>query len=93
VDFFAPSARLVVEVDGSQHLVAEHAKSDTIRDAYLASLGLKVVRFNSRDVLKDRRAVVEAIYRIILERIGTEIPPHPPLIKGGNTERGPEIHL
>jgi len=68
VDFFAPSAKLVAEVDGSRHLAAEHASSDRIRDAYMASLGLKVLRFNSREVLRAREAVVEAIYRTIVEQ-------------------------
>jgi very-short-patch-repair endonuclease len=68
VDFFAPSARLVVEVDGSQHLVAEQAESDRTRDAYMASLSLKVLRFNSREVLRDIDAVMEAIYRTLAEQ-------------------------
>jgi very-short-patch-repair endonuclease len=61
VDFFAPRAKLVVEVDGSQHMVGEHFQKDRIRDGYLASIGLKVLRFNSREVLKESDAVVEAI--------------------------------
>jgi len=88
VDFFAPSARLVVEVDGSQHLVAEHAQKDRTRDAKLASLGLRVLRFNSREVLRDRDAVVQAIYRALAEQLNTEIPPDPPLTKGGIEEQG-----
>jgi very-short-patch-repair endonuclease len=87
VDFFAPRARLVVEVDGSQHLGGEHALKDRTRDGYLDSLGLKVLRFNSREVLTESDAVVEAIYRTIAERLNAEIPPGPPLIKGGQ-ERG-----
>ena len=51
VDFFAPRAKLVVEVDGSQHVLGDHVDKDRIRDGYLASLGLKVLRFNSREVL------------------------------------------
>ena len=61
VDFFAPRAKLVVEVDGSQHMVGDHVQKDRIRDGYLASLGLKVLRFNRREVLKENDAVVEAI--------------------------------
>ncbi len=45
VDFFAPRAKLVVEVDGSQHLEGEHALKARSRDGYLVSLGLKVLRF------------------------------------------------
>ncbi|HEX7628987.1 MAG TPA: endonuclease domain-containing protein, partial [Candidatus Methylomirabilis sp.] len=88
VDFFAPTARLVVEVDGSQHLVVEHAQKDRIRDAKLASLGLRVLRFNSREVLMDRDAVVQTIYRTLTEYLNMEIPPDPPLTKGGIGEKG-----
>ncbi len=57
----------------------------------MASRGLKVLRFNSHDVLADKEAVVEIIYRSILNQRETTIPSDPPLIKGGSTERGPEI--
>lgn len=86
VDFFAPMARLVVEVDGSQHLEAEHAQKDGTRDAKLASLGLRVLRFSSREVLRERDALVEAIYRTLVEQLNTKIPPDPPLTKGGIEE-------
>ena len=49
VDFFAPGTKLVVEVDGSQHMGGDHVQKDRSRDGYLASLGLKVLRFNSRE--------------------------------------------
>ena len=87
VDFFAPRANLVVEVDGSQHLGGEHALKDRSRDRYLVSLGLKVLRFNSREVLEERDAVVEAIYRTVGEQLREKIPPGPPLLKGGEEER------
>src|SRR3990170_956960 len=83
VDFFAPGAKLVVEVDGSQHMGDDHVQKDRIRDGYLASLGLKVLRFNSREVLKESHAVVEAIYRMIADQLNAEIPPGPLLKKGG----------
>ena len=91
VDFFAPRARLVVEVDGSQHLGGQHALKDRSRDRYLASLGLKVLRFSSREVLEESGAVVEAIYRTLAEQLRAEIPPGPPLIKGGR--RREELQL
>ena len=83
VDFFAPRVKLVVEVDGSQHMVGDHVQKDRIRDGYLASLGLKVLRFHSREVLKESDAVVEAIYRMITEQLNAKIPPGPPLKKRG----------
>jgi very-short-patch-repair endonuclease len=58
VDFFAPKAKLVVEVDGAQHMAVDHARRDRQRDAYLVNLGLSVLRFNSLQVLQETDAVV-----------------------------------
>lgn len=87
VDFFAPRAKLVVEVDGSQHLVGHHVEKDRIRDGYLASLGLKVLRFHSREVREESDAVVEAIFRVIEDQLNAEIPPGPPLKRGEITAK------
>ena len=65
VDFYAPKANLVLEIDGSQHNVGDHVELDKQRDHYLASLGLKVMRFNSRVAITNTDDVVEAIYREI----------------------------
>ena len=61
VDFFAPRATLVVEGDGSQPLAGDPALPDRRRAGSLVSLGRKVLRCTSRDVLEDRDAVAEAI--------------------------------
>jgi very-short-patch-repair endonuclease len=68
VDFFAPSVKLVIEVDGSQHIEDDHFQKDRNRDEYLAGLGFKVLRFNSRVVLTETEAVLEIIYRTITEQ-------------------------
>ena len=83
VDFFAPRATLVVAVEGSQPLGSDHALKARRRDRYLVSLGLKVVRFNRREGLEESEAVVQAIYRTVAEQLSAQIPPGPPLIKGG----------
>jgi very-short-patch-repair endonuclease len=69
VDFFAPAAGLVVEVDGGQHADAEAVMRDTRRGAALASLGLRVIRFDNLQVLRETDAVVEAIYGVVMERV------------------------
>ncbi len=61
VDFFCPSARLIVEVDGGQHFSGEGRVSDQRRDQYFDSCGLKVLRFTDRDVLLNAEGVVESI--------------------------------
>ncbi len=86
VDFFAPRTKLVVEVDGSQHLKGEQAEKDRYRDEYLATVGLKVLRFNSREVLEETDAVVEVIYRTMAEQLNREIPLDPPLRKGEDSD-------
>lgn len=65
----------MIEVDGGQHLESPDAQNDIRRDVYLASLGLKVLRFNSREVMKEGDAVVEVIGWSVEERLNTEIPP------------------
>jgi very-short-patch-repair endonuclease len=87
VDLYAPKAKLVIEIDGSQHLEDDHVQKDRKRDEYLASLGLKVLRFDSREVLKESDPVIDVIYRTIAAQRNAEIPPNPPFSKGGLTEK------
>ena len=61
VDFFCPRAKLVIEVDGSQHFSDEMTEYDRIRNDYLSSLGLRVLRFTNIDVLTHIESVVESI--------------------------------
>ncbi len=82
VDFYAPKAKLVVEVDGSQHLGLEHRQNDGERDSYLKSQGLQVLRFGNMQVLQEINAVMDAILRTLMNQ-AKEIPPDPPLTKGG----------
>jgi very-short-patch-repair endonuclease len=65
VDFYAPRVKLVIEIDGSQHKEINQSQKDIERDRYLNSLGLKVLRFNSREVLTETDAVIEVIYHVI----------------------------
>jgi len=69
VDFYAPKAKLVIEIDGSQHLETYHAEKDRQRDEYLRNLGLIVLRFNSRQVLKETEATMEFVYQAIAKRM------------------------
>ena len=66
VDFYAPAAKLVIEVDGSQHFTADGRARDAIRDTYLRSLGLETLRFDDRQVLLETDAVIEVIWRKIV---------------------------
>lgn len=63
VDFYAPVAKLVVEVDGAHHLALSQAEYDKRRTEYLEQQGLKVLRFDDRQVLLQIDSVVQAIFR------------------------------
>ena len=68
VDFYCPAARLVIEVDGSQHAETMHALKDQNRDELLAGLGLFVLRFDNRQVLLETEAVLTVINATIQGR-------------------------
>jgi very-short-patch-repair endonuclease len=50
VDFYIPSKSTVIEIDGLQHRIPEISEKDLMRQHYLESLGLKVLRFNNSDI-------------------------------------------
>ena len=53
VDFYCPSAKLVIEVDGSQHYESEGLVHDKIRTETLNQYGLTVLRFTNRQVNRE----------------------------------------
>src|SRR5437870_13607423 len=53
LDFYCPSARLVVEVDGAAHDSAAQVRHDARRDAFLAENGVRVLRIAAAEVLRD----------------------------------------
>ncbi|MFH1383036.1 MAG: endonuclease domain-containing protein [Chloroflexota bacterium] len=77
VDFFCPKAKLVIEVDGSQHFSDEMIEYDRIRNKYLSSLGLRVLRFTNADIMTNSEGVLESIFENI-----EKSPLSPPFSKG-----------
>ncbi len=65
VDFVCLERRLVVELDGGQHFLPEGHVHDRHRDAYLATMGYRVLRVSNLEVLRERDAVLEAIWNMI----------------------------
>jgi|SRR5687767_3230311 len=58
-DFCSPDAKLIIELDGSQHL--EQEQYDHERSKYLQSQGYKVIRFWNNQVMSDIDGVLRAI--------------------------------
>ena len=61
-DFYCHKAKLVIELDGSQHYDPEEAEKDRIRTEYLKSQGLHVLRFTNLEIAREFNAVCEAIH-------------------------------
>ena len=69
VDFFCKEAKLIIEIDGIQHLIDKNFKYDDERTLYLEKFGYRVVRFGNLDVNKKFDDVCFYIDLIIKERL------------------------
>jgi len=61
VDFYCPSERLAVELDGDSHFTDEAIDYDRERTAFLNALDIRVLRFLNTDVHENLDAVCERI--------------------------------
>ena len=68
VDFYCASAKLVIEIDGSQHFEEDGLNSDAKRTEILEQYGLHVVRYTNREIDREFSAVCQQIDQIIKER-------------------------
>ncbi|MGH6694002.1 endonuclease domain-containing protein [Sphingopyxis sp.] len=64
-DFYAPDARMIVEVDGMAHDLGDRPERDLARDEWLRGQGFVVVRVAAAEVLRDVDAVVDGLVRLI----------------------------
>ena len=69
VDFYCSSARLVVELDGSQHYTKEGISYDTERTAMLNQYSLQVLRFSNLDIDRYFDSVCETIDNVVKQRM------------------------
>ena len=65
VDFYCDKAKMVIELDGSQHYKEDAASADHSRDKYLASLGITVLRYSNLDIRQRFESVCEDILKHI----------------------------
>ena len=68
-DFYCHAAKLVIEIDGSQHYEAGGQAYDEERTAALEHSGLEVLRFSNRDVNTSFRAVCQRIDDTVKRRL------------------------
>ncbi|MCL2284081.1 MAG: endonuclease domain-containing protein [Fibromonadales bacterium] len=68
VDFFCPKIGLVIELDGSSHYYKK--AYDKMREDYLKSLGLTIIRFSAKDVLQNLKKILQKLEKFIEEKYG-----------------------
>ena len=83
-DFVCLSERLIVELDGGQHL--GRADHDARRTAWLEAHNFRVLRFWKNDVLEQREAVLQTI-------LSSLVTPHPNPLPQGERGQSPSLTL
>ena len=74
VGFYCHDARLIVELDGSQHFDPKNQQRDLERTRVLESRGLQVIRIPNNEVNQNFRSVCEYIDHLVQERINRNAP-------------------
>ena len=70
LDFYCPTAKLAVELDGGQHTRSDNREYDAARSGYLKAQGIDVMRFWNNEVLLDIQSVLS-----LMELKVTPLPP------------------
>ena len=68
-DFYCHSARMVIELDGSQHYTNQGKAQDETRTKVFEGYGIYVLRFSNKDVDDNFEGVCQMIDIVIRERI------------------------
>ena len=68
-DFYCHKAKLIVEIDGSQHYSDEGVKKDELRTEILEGYDLKIIRITNRQIKENFRGVCEYIDMIVKSNI------------------------
>ena len=61
VDFYSAKAKLIIELDGSQHYEDDAIKNDMERTKFLEQYGFKVIRIPNNEIKRNFRGVCEYI--------------------------------
>ena len=67
VDFYIASAKIIIELDGSQHYEELHQQRDHARDQYFLNHGYIVLRYSNADINYRFREVSEHIFLALQE--------------------------
>ncbi|MBO5296907.1 MAG: DUF559 domain-containing protein [Candidatus Homeothermus sp.] len=65
VDFYIASKKLVIEIDGAQHQMAENRLADAERDKVLHDRGMTIKRYSNQDINRNFIAVCEDLLKTL----------------------------
>ena len=68
-DFYCHAAKLIIELDGSQHYEEQGLERDKERTAILEQYGVMVLRFSNRDIERNFQGVCKTIELTVKERM------------------------
>ena len=68
-DFYSAEAKLVIELDGSQHYEETEQVKDSERTAFLEGYGLTVIRIPNNEVSRNFRGVCEYIDAVVKQSL------------------------
>ena len=63
LDFYCPALKLGIELDGAQHFAPGGFEADDARTNYLREQGIRIIRFENKDVRYSLESVIETIDR------------------------------
>ena len=68
-DFYSSEAKLVIELDGSQHYEPDNTKNDLARTAFFENYGLTVIRIPNNEVRRNFRGVCAYIDTVVKQSL------------------------
>ena len=72
-DFYCSKARLIIEIDGSQHYTQEGKDYDALRSEIINTLGVRVIRFSNYDIDENFEGVCMEIDRVVTGMINNKV--------------------
>ena len=69
LDFYCPKAKLAIELDGKEHYTIEGDKYDCERDIFISSKGIKILRYENKEIWESIEQVIEEINKELQHRI------------------------
>ena len=71
-DFYCHKAKLIIEIDGSQHYTERGREKDDFRTETLEAYDLKVIRFTNYQIKTNFRGVCEYIDKVVQDSVGVQ---------------------